>query len=78
MHVDAEMMRFSKCLFLDKCVREETWLDVASWDDANDWPWGNVLLRQGGGSKKGPREKDRFLRKHQWQRDRKKKGKTTL
>lgn len=39
-------------------------LDVASSDDANDWPWGNVLLRQGG-SKKGARERDRFLCKYQ-------------
>lgn len=48
-------------------------LDVASSDDANDWPWGNVLLRQGG-SKKGARERetDSYVSTKQWQKKKKK------
>lgn len=50
-------------------------LDVASSDDANDWPWGNVLLRQGE-RKKGARERDRVLCKYQAMATLKKKKET--
>lgn len=38
-------------------------LDMATSDDANDWPWGNDLLRQG--EKERGKESDRVLRKYQ-------------
>lgn len=34
----------------------EVMLDVATSDDANDWPWGNDLLRQGERKKGARRE----------------------
>lgn len=43
----------SDTVFLDWHIGE-VMLDVATSDDANDWPWGNDLLRQGE-RKKGAR-----------------------
>ena len=45
----------SDTVFLDWHVEEAT-SDVATSDDANDWPWGNDLLRQGERKKGARRE----------------------
>lgn len=44
----------------------EAMLDVATSDDANDWPWGNDLLRQGERKKRG-KERESYVSIKQWQ-----------
>lgn len=53
-------------------------LDVATSDDANDWPWGNDLLRQGERKKGARRETASYVSTKQWQLKKKKKTQIML
>lgn len=51
-------------VFLDWHIAEVI-LDMATSDDANDWPWGNDLLRQR--ERRGQRETGSYVSIKQWQ-----------
>lgn len=56
-------------------------LDVAASDDANDWPWGNDLLRQGERKEERGKERERSyvsIEQHEKKKKRKKGWKDAL